>query len=68
MPVDMRKVVLINLLLAGSISSYSFMVPQEACYNMLPHHNKSMPQGILPPYKITSEKTFYEPLEEIKSW
>ncbi len=49
-----------------SVDSYSYMVPQESCFTMLPNHNKSEPQKNISPFKISLNKKHYHPGEEMK--
>jgi hypothetical protein len=51
--------------LMKSIESFSFMVPQDSCFDMKPKHNTST-ESTLPPYKIIPTKLNYLPLETIR--
>jgi hypothetical protein len=51
--------------LIKSIESFSFMVPQDSCFDMKPKHNTSS-ELTLPPYRIIPTKLNYLPLESIR--
>ena len=66
----MQKKTVLNLVVAlnyliKSIESFSYMVPQDSCFDMKPKHNTSS-ESTLPPYKITPTKLNYLPLESIR--
>ncbi len=63
------KHILIELLvindLVKSLMAFSFMVPQDSCFDMRPRHNNSNQLSIAP-YQIIPTKLNYLPLESIK--
>lgn len=53
--------------LVKSLMAFSFMVPQDSCFDMRPRHNNSN-QLSTAPYQIIPTKLNYLPLESIKGF
>ncbi len=56
---------MIQALKVQEVYLFSYMVPQDSCYNMVPLHNYSE-QLSKPPFNISIEKAHYHPSETIK--
>ncbi len=49
------------------IESYSYLVPQESCYSMIPSHN-STKEETYAPYNLIIENKYFSPFQKIKGW
>ena len=56
--------VVIILSLMRGIELYSYMVPQESCFDLLPLHN-STPKLNATPYKILVKNKYFSPNEQV---
>ena len=63
--VFLRIFLAIALLNTKPCMNYSYMVPQESCYDMYPKHNATH-QLNASPYKILLDSVYYYPYEEFK--
>jgi hypothetical protein len=46
--------------------SFSYMVPQESCYNLNPLHNNTTQQKNESPFRIYHSQTYFQHDDEIK--
>jgi hypothetical protein len=47
------------------VDAYIYVVPQQACIDMMPGHNASA-QRSPPPFSIIIDKRYFEPYEKVK--
>ena len=47
------------------VESYSYVVPQMACFSLKPEHNSSA-QVTMPPFKVSIGTKYYHPNDLVK--
>ena len=53
-------------LAASGVAPYSYMVPQDACFSMMPAHNGSAAQSGVAPFRVVADSLYYGPLDRVR--